>query len=303
VHGRPDWTGSMDMPSHGWRSYVELSRQLERLALRHAEIGGGRRHASLPQQLADDLDIMRMLIHQGGLRPSHGVGTKLPWIEPGRGCPTFDQAAVLRGAQRLGRVCPHTREKIMPGQFTGDRNPLREDMAAIGEKGHDGPLACFLLTTGALLHDLAGMIDHICHFQAEQITPTQHGVHAHREKSQVAEVARISQNLFDGLDVTGTDWGCLTNRFSFVPGRDFGHGFCPSVSKANMRAASIAWTCGETIDALTIVVNAYRIALAQSRHEEGTQRSACVWGSGALNGNFAQMVLDTQDGPGDAIER
>ena len=61
-----------------------------------------------------------------------------------------------------------------------------------------------------------------------------------------------------------------------------------------MRAASIAWTCDETSDALTIAVNAYKIALAQSRHEEGTKRSACLWGPGAPNGNFAQMVLDTQ---------
>ena len=131
---------------------------------------------------------------------------------------TFDQAAVLRGTQRLGRVCPHTREEIMPGQLAGDSNPLREDLAAIGEKGHDGTLACVLLTDGALLHDLAGMIGHIFHFQAEQIAPTQHGVNAHREKSQVAEVAFIGQNLFDGLDITGTEWGFLTHRLSFVPG-------------------------------------------------------------------------------------
>ena len=61
-----------------------------------------------------------------------------------------------------------------------------------------------------------------------------------------------------------------------------------------MRAASIAWTGGETIEGLTIAGNAYRIALAQSRHEEGATRSACLWGPGLPNGNFAQMVLDTQ---------
>jgi hypothetical protein len=60
-----------------------------------------------------------------------------------------------------------------------------------------------------------------------------------------------------------------------------------------MKTASIAWTGGETIDALTIAGNAYRIACAQSRHEAGTTRSACLWGPGLLNGNFAQMVLDT----------
>jgi len=50
--------------------------------------------------------------------------------------------------------------------------------------------------------------------------------------------------------------------------------------KANIVAASIARTCGETIDALTIEDEAYMIALSQSRHEEGTKRSACMRGPG-----------------------
>jgi len=38
------------------------------MTLLNAEIGRGRRHAGLPQQLADDLDVMRILIDEGGLR-------------------------------------------------------------------------------------------------------------------------------------------------------------------------------------------------------------------------------------------
>src|SRR4030095_5516185 len=53
--------------------------------------------------------------------------------------------------------------------------------------------------------------------------------------------------------------------------------------KANMKTASIAWTGGETIDALTIAGNAYRIAFAQSSHEAGATRAACLWGRGYFN--------------------
>jgi len=91
-------------------------------------------------------------------------------------------------------------------------------VAAIGEKGPDGPLACCLLTDGAGLHDLAGMSGPICHWQAEQRAPTHHGVKAHRDKSPGAAGAVVGQNVCDALDVTGSDWGLLTTRFAFVPG-------------------------------------------------------------------------------------
>jgi hypothetical protein len=63
-----------------------------------------------------------------------------------------------------------------------------------------------------------------------------------------------------------------------------------------MMAASIARPCGETIDSLTIEVDAYRIALSQSRHEEGTKRLGRLRGLVTPNGNFAQIVLDTHIG-------
>jgi hypothetical protein len=188
------------------------------MALLNAEIGRGGSHTGLPEQLANDLDVMGVLIDQGSLGPPQGVGAELPRIESGRRRLAFDQAAVLGSTQRLGRVFPHAGEEILPGQFARDGNPLREDLAAIGEEGHNGPLTRFLLTDSELLNHRAGMVGDIFHFQGKQIGTTQHGVNPHGEGGQVSEVACVRENLFDGLDVTGTERGFLTYRFPFVPG-------------------------------------------------------------------------------------
>src|SRR5207247_1549055 len=114
---------------------------------------------------------------------------------------------------RLSRVCAPAGEEIMPGQFVGEGNPPREDLTTVGQESHHRALARFLLPNSALFHHRAGMVGHIFHFQAEQIDPTQHGVNTHREERQVTEVAGIRYKLFDGLNVTWTEWGFLTDRF------------------------------------------------------------------------------------------